>query len=122
MKPLALVVYERVMPGGQLANRLQDLGYRVQNLTRPADLLDTARSETPLLVFLDLATPGEVLTALRALKAEPATVHLPVIAFAPEKSESLLAEALTAGAILAVADTAVVNHLPQLIDQALHLE
>lgn len=122
MKPLALLVYERVMPGGQLANRLQDLGYRVQTLTRAAELLTAARSETPLLVFLDLTTPGEVFPVIRSLKSGADTAHLPVVAFAPDKSEPLLAEALAAGAVLAVGDTALVSHLPQLIDQALHWE
>ncbi len=29
-QPLALVFYEKLMPGSQLVNRLQDLNYRVQ--------------------------------------------------------------------------------------------
>ena len=29
-QPLALVLYERLLPGSQLVNRLQDLNYRVQ--------------------------------------------------------------------------------------------
>ena len=122
VKPLALLVYERVMPGGQLANRLQDLNYRVQVLPAPAQLVETAQRETPLIVFIDLATPGDVAGAIQSLKNTPATEHLPVVGFAPEQSSALLAAAEKAGALLAVADTAVVNHLPQLIDRALHLE
>src|SRR5438445_9362650 len=30
--PLALVFYENLLPGSQLVNRLQDLGYRVQTI------------------------------------------------------------------------------------------
>ena len=29
-QPLALVLYEKLLPGSQLVNRLQDLNYRVQ--------------------------------------------------------------------------------------------
>ena len=32
-QPLALVVYEKLLPGTQLVNRLQDLHYRVQAVT-----------------------------------------------------------------------------------------
>ena len=32
-QPLALVFYEKLMPGSQLVNRLQDLNYRVQAVT-----------------------------------------------------------------------------------------
>ena len=31
-EPLAILYYSNLMPGGQLANRLQDLGYRVQTM------------------------------------------------------------------------------------------
>ena len=37
-EPLAILHYSNLMPGGQLANRLQDLGYRVQMLADMAAL------------------------------------------------------------------------------------
>jgi len=120
--PLALVVNERVMPGGQLVNRLQDLGYRVQTLTSAAQLVETAEKEKPLLVFIDLAAPGDAPGGIKTLRTTPATEHLPVVAFGPDKQDQLLAAAETAGANLSVGDSAVVNHLPQLIERALHLE
>ena len=122
MKPLALLVYDRVMPGGQLANRLQDLLYRVQTLPHAAELLETAQREKPLLVFIDLATAGDLPAVIKTLKTTPATEHLPIVSFAPDKSADLLAAAEKAGADLAVADSAVVNHLTQLIERALHIE
>ena len=122
MKPLAILVYDRVMPGGQLANRLQDLLYRVQTLGDVSQLVETAQREKPLLVFIDLATAGDVAAVIKTLKTTPATEHLPIIGFAPEPAAKLIAAAETAGADLAVGDSAVVNHLPQLIERALHLE
>ena len=120
--PLAIVFHERLMPGSQLANRLRDLNYRVLTLDNPARLVATAQRETPLLLFIDLATPGDVCGAIARLKSEPATSHLPVIAFAPDSGPALLDAAQKAGANFAVTETAVISHLPQLLEQALHLD
>ena len=120
--PLAIVFHERLMPGSQLANRLRDLNYRVLTLDNPALLAASAERETPLLLFVDLATPGDVCGAIARLKSEPATSHLPVIAFAPDSEPALLDAAQKAGANFAVTETAVINHLPQLLEQALHLD
>jgi len=122
MQPLALVFYERLMPGSQLVNRLQDLNYRVLALNDAARLSATVQRESPLLLFVDLVTPGDVCGAIAALRSTPATAHLPVIGFAPDNAEELLAAARTAGATIAVTEAAVTNHLPQLIDQALNLD
>jgi len=119
MQPLALVFYERLMPGSQLVNRLQDMNYRVLSLNVPERLAATVQRESPLLLFIDLATPGDVCGTIAALRANPATAHLVIIGFAPENATSLLAEARTAGANIAVSETAIVNHLQHLIDQAL---
>jgi len=122
MQPLALVFYERLMPGSQLVNRLQDLNYRVLALAEVPRLAATVQRESPLLLFIDLATPGDVCGAIAMLRSTPATAHLPVIGFAPENAPGLLASAQAAGATLAVSEIAVINHLPQLIEQALRVD
>lgn len=122
MQPLALVFYERLMPGSQLVNRLQDMNYRVLSMAALDRLSATVQRESPLLLFIDLASPGEVGAAIAALRATPATAHLPVVGFAPDDAPKLLAAARTAGANLAVSDTALVSHLSQLIDQALSVD
>ncbi len=119
-QPLALVFYEKLMPGSQLVNRLQDLNYRVQAVNDLASLQQSARSEGPLLVIADLAGRDEVCRAIAALKADAATHHIPVIAFASEASWQAAAQ--KAGATLAVSEAAIVNYLPQLLEQALQLE
>ena len=121
-EPLAMVFYERLMPGSQLVNRLQDLNYRVLAVNNAALLVAAAKRETPLLLFIDLATPGDVCGAIARLKSEPATSHLPVIAFAPDSEPALLDAAQKAGANFAVTETAIISHLPQLLEQALHLD
>jgi CheY-like chemotaxis protein len=122
MQPLAIVCYERLMPGSQLVNRLQDMNYRVLVLNDVARLVATVQRESPLLLFVDLATPGEVCGTIAQLKAEPATEHLPVIGFAPDNAAALMTQAQAAGAKLAVSETALGNHLSQLIDQALQVD
>lgn len=122
LEPLAIVLYERLMPGSQLVNRLQDLHYRVLALNNPALLAATAKRESPLLVFVDLDTPGDICDAIRRIKSDTASAHLPVIAFAPDNQSELLAAGQKAGANLAVGETALGEHLPQLLEQALRVE
>jgi CheY-like chemotaxis protein len=122
IQPRALVFYERLMPGSQLVNRLQDLNYRVLSLEALDRLDATVQRESPLLLFIDLVSNGDICAAIASLRANPATAHLPVIAFAPEQSADLLTAAQKAGANIAVAETAVLNHLGPLINQALDLD
>jgi DNA-binding NarL/FixJ family response regulator len=119
-QPLALVFYEKLMPGSQLVNRLQDLNYRVQAVNDLASLQQCARSEGPLVVIADLAGRDEVCRAIAVLKADAATHHIPVIAFDSEANWQAAAQ--KAGATLAVSEAAIVNYLPQLLDQALQVE
>lgn len=122
MQPLALVFYERLMPGSQLVNRLQDLNYRVLALNAVDRLAATVQRESPLLLFIDLGASGDVCGAIAALRSTPATAHVAVVAFGPENAAILLASARTAGANVTVSDTAISNYLPQFIDQALHVD
>src|SRR5512146_2494598 len=97
-QPLALVLYEKLLPGSQLVNRLQDLGYRVQTLTDAGKLVECAEQEKPMLVLADLeSTPNNVCGALARLKQTPTTKHLPVIAFSREDATPLQAAARAAG-------------------------
>jgi CheY-like chemotaxis protein len=119
-QPLALVYYQKLMPGSQLVNRLQDLNYRVQPITEPARLLAYARTEGPMLIFVDLE-PADTLELLAQLRADPATGHIPMVAFGRE-DESRQQAAQQAGATLVVGETALLAHLPGLLEQALRVE
>jgi CheY-like chemotaxis protein len=122
MQPLAIVFYERLMPGSQLVNRLQDLNYRVLAVNNPALLAATAKRETPLLLFVDLEAHGEITGAIGKIRAEANTSHLPIIAFAPDNKPDLLSAAQQAGANLTVGESALSGHLETLLEQALHLD
>jgi len=122
-QPLALVLYEKLLPGSQLVNRLQDLKYRVQAIADAGRLVECAEQAKPMLVLADLASPrNDVCAALARLKQNLATQHLPVIAFGGEGAAELQAAAEAAGATLVVSEAAILNHLPQMLEQALHLE
>ena len=122
-QPLALVLYEKLLPGSQIVNRLQDLNYRVEVITDPALLANAAEQSKPLLVLADLeSTRQNVCAALGSLKQNPATKHLPLIAFTGQNAQDLQAAAQAAGITLVVTEAAILNHLPQLLEQALHVE
>jgi CheY-like chemotaxis protein len=120
--PLALVVYENLLPGSQLANRLRDMSYRVVAVTDPATLVEQAEQEKPIVVLLDLASKStDMCDLIKRLKENPATGHLPVLAYTDQKSKDLQQAAIAAGATLVAVDTAMLAQLPQLLEQALEV-
>ncbi len=122
-EPLALLLYEKLLPGGQLVNQLQDRGYRVQTLSDPAGLLATAEAHKPMLVVVDVAAHSEqVCSEIARLKSNGSTAHIPVIAVAPGANDELQERARVAGAKLVVLDSAILAHLDQFLDQALQLD
>ena len=122
-QPLALVVYEKLLPGTQLVNRLQDLSYRVRAVTDPTTLLACAQQEKPMLVLADLeSSRNDISRAISELRRDPATQHIPVIAIAPEGATDLLKAATAAGATLVAGETAILSHLAEFLDQALQVE
>lgn len=122
LQPLGIVFYERLMPGSQLVNRLQDLKYRVLVVNNPALLAATVRRESPLVAFVDLEARGDVCDAIRRIKADEATAHLPVIAFATDTNAKTFEAAQQAGATLVVGESRLGSHLPQLLEQALSFD
>ena len=111
------------MPGSQLVNRLQDLQYRVQAVTGPAELFACAKSAGPMLILADLVSVrGDVCALIKKLRSNPTTWHVPVIAFADDAEETLREAAGAAGATLVVTDSAILTHLTQFIERALQVE
>ena len=122
MQPLAIVFYERLMPGSQLVNRLQDLNYRVLAVNNLELLSATAKREAPLLMFIDLESHGDLSETIAKIRGEAITSHLPIIAFASDNQTDLLAAGQKAGANLTVGESALSGHLETLLEQALHLD
>ncbi len=121
-QPLALVVYEKLLPGSQLVNRLQDLHYRVQAIADAEKLVECAEQAKPMLVLADLeSTRNNVCAALARLKQNAATQHLPVIAFSGDSAGELQAAARAAGVTLLVSEAAILSQLAECLDQALQV-
>jgi len=122
-KPLAIIYYERLMPGSQLVNRLQDLGYRVQTITEPNLLLESVRKDKPMLAIMDLVTQkADICSIIKEIKGDKDTEHIPVIGFAGAKDQKLHAEATRCGATLVAFDDALLPQLPHLLDHALRVD
>ena len=121
-KPLALVYYSNLLPGSQLSNRLQDLGYRVHPLETVALLASACEREKPLVVIAELVPAAEVCAAVAELKNKPATGHIPVLAFSRVSDAATQTAAKNAGVTLLAGNAAITEHLPQLLDQVLQIE
>jgi CheY-like chemotaxis protein len=122
-QPLALLLYEKLLPGSQLVNRLQDKGYRVRPVPMPGDFAAAAEREKPLVAFIDLEPHFErICSAIIELRKNPATAHIPVVAFASSQNAPAHDAARQAGATLVVNDSALLMHLPQFLDQALQVD
>jgi CheY-like chemotaxis protein len=118
-QPLALVLYQKLMPGSQVVNRLQDLKYRVQVVSDPGALGDIASKTRPLLVLADIdSETAKICAAVAALKKDSTTSHLPVIAFSGQQDPAL-EETARGNFALVAGEAAILDHLPQLLDQAL---
>ncbi len=119
-EPLAILFYEKLIPGSQLVDRLQNLGYRVRTLDDADRLQSEAEEGRPMVVLADLCSPrNRIVPAIGRLRKEKATEHIPVIAFLGQDDPALRAQAAEAGATLVATDTAVSCHLSQLLEQAL---
>ena len=89
----------------------------------PGLLLQCAEQIKPMLVLADLESPrNNVCEAIGRLKKSPATQHIPVIAFGGENSTEIQETAKAAGVTLVVGESALLSHLPQLLEQALQVE
>jgi len=125
-EPLAFVFYEKLIPGQQLVNRLQDLGYRVHAVTDANVLEQEVQNQKPMLLIAEFPAGRPVVAnAFTALKKNPATAHVAILAYIPEMPEgdtTLQDTARTAGATLIASEAGVLDQLPQLLEQALQVE
>jgi CheY-like chemotaxis protein len=121
--PVALIFYENLLAGGRLVNRMQDLGYRVQLVSDLRGLVDQALSAKPMVLVANLSVLSpEMRAALQALRGNPATRHIPVIAFIKQGDKKLAEAMRLAGATLVASEAGITKQLPQLLEQALQVE
>jgi CheY-like chemotaxis protein len=122
-EPVALVFYDEFLTGSQLVNRLRDLGYTVQLVSELGGLVEQAIRARPLVLVTQMRAPDSpVGHAIRALRSNPATGHIPVLLFAKADDKKLAQAASLAGATLVASDAGIQTQLRELLDQALQVE
>ena len=122
-RPLAIVFYEKLLPGTQVVNRLTDLGYRVTATQTAVDVPRLVREHTPMVVIADLALRhGDFCGIIAQLRASPDLAHVPVLGYCDSKHRKLVVAALEAGAKLVAAEQGIPDQLAQLLDQVLAVE
>jgi CheY-like chemotaxis protein len=120
-QPLALIFYRKLLPGSTLANRVRDLNYRVHAAANLAELVIVAQTEGPMVILLEVgAESGDTIEALRKLRSDSRTSHVPILVFAEDEQHQ--ASARAAGATLATSEEAVNSHFDQLLEQVLRLD
>ena len=120
-EPLAVVFYEKLIPGQQLVNRLHDSGYRVHAVTNPANLASEVQSQQAMLLVAEFpANNSAVAQSISDLKNGAFTGHVAVLAYVanPELREA----ARAAGANLVANEEGLLDQLPQLLEQVLQVE
>jgi PleD family two-component response regulator len=112
-----------LLPGQQLVNRLQDLGYRVHAVTEASFLATEVQEKKPMLLIAEFPGNATVVpTIVAELKKNPATAHIPVLAYATEINPNIREIAQNAGANLVASETHVLDQLPQLLEQVLQVD
>jgi CheY-like chemotaxis protein len=120
-KPVALLYYSNLLPGTQLGIRLQDLGYRVETLSDLSTLRQVCERQKPMVVVAEISRDPQTWAAIADLRNDAATKHIPVVAYSATHDPQLQAEAQQAGVTLLASSTAMIEQLPQLLDQALEV-
>src|SRR5438093_6127354 len=93
-----LLVEDNEMNRDMLSRRLARRGYEVSVAVDGFDGIAKAKAELPRLVLMDVTLPGlDGLDATRQLKADPATVGIPVIALTAHAAAGDREQALAAG-------------------------
>ena len=122
-KPLAIVFYEKLLPGSRLPFRLADLGWRVSEVKLATQLVAEVRSQRPVVVLMELALrTGDSCPIIAELKRDPDVRHVPVLGFGDPKNQKLSEAAIAAGAGLVAAEAGLLEQLPQLLDHLLAVE
>ena len=121
--PLAILLYENLIPGTQVASRLQDLGYRVHTINDPQSLVEHCEREKPIVAVVDMSlNQWEVCAGIKSLKNNGATAHIPVVAFLDRNDGAFQEQAYTAGADLVANKASILLHLPQFLEHVLQVD
>ena len=120
--PLALIYYEKLIPGQQLVNRLHDLGYRVHVVTDLKLLIEQVEQKKPMVLVTELPAGKTVQDSISAVKENTSTSHVAVLAYAENMNPTLQETARAAGVNLVAREEGLLEQLPQLLEQVLQVD
>jgi CheY-like chemotaxis protein len=119
--PQPIVVH---VPDLLLATRMEDVielqGGRAILVETPAALVDAVDYHFPVLVLVDVNSPGEWLDAIHRCKLRPHTRQIPIYAFGSHVDTATLNAARKAGADHAWARSKMMEELVAVVDRHLH--
>lgn len=93
-----LIVEDNELNRDMLSRRLTRLGYEILIAINGEQGVEMARSENPELILMDMSLPGlDGWEASRLLKADPATLHIAIIALTAHAMTSDRDKAIAAG-------------------------
>ncbi len=96
--PKILLVDDEEINRDPLSRRLKRRGYEVMTAADADQAVATARQEQPELILMDIGLPGkDGYQATAELKADSATLHIPIIALTGFVMEDELNKALEVG-------------------------
>ena len=122
-KPLAIVFYEKLLPGSRVGHKLADLGWRVSEVKLATDLVRQVREEKPVLLVVELGLrSGDLCPVIAELSRSPETSHVPVLGFGDPKNQKLVDAAVKAGARLVAAEAGILDQLPHLLEHVLAVD
>jgi CheY-like chemotaxis protein len=122
-KPLAIVFYEKLLPGSRLPFRLADLGWRVSEVKLANQVIPEVRSQMPIVVLMELALrTGDTCPVISEIRRDPVVRHIPVLGYCDPKNTKLCEAALAAGASLVAAEAGLLEQLPHLLNHVLAVE
>jgi len=122
-KPLAIVFYERLLPGSRIGHQLTVLGWRVAEVKRASDLAAQVRAQKPVVVVAELALRvGDLCAVIVEMKQDPEISHVPVLGYADPANSKLAEAAVKAGVGLVAAEAGILDQFPELLDHVLAVE
>ena len=115
MSTVIVALTDDLMIGTRIAGTLEAAGYVVQVVGDAATLQTVARTGAHAVLLPFAARGFDAGAIIRALRADPTTAHLPILAFGPHVDTGARAVAQAAGATRVVTNGAFFTQMPAII-------
>ena len=118
MSDLVLIVDDHYDNRAIYRSLLTHLGYDVAEAEDGDEAIEVARTQQPQIILMDMSLPGrDGWSATRALKDDPTTAHIPVIALTAHVSDEYRERAKAAGCDASIAKPVVPRTVAETIQK-----